>query len=92
VWQSHGEASSKGATPPNAKHGPMWPRDREEWGPSHAYLRRWLGADRIEALHTRNRSEADAKAFVAPLDSATGVYLIPYETVNSLLTPLTCRV
>jgi cyanophycinase len=54
---------------------PDWPRDRKEWGQYQAHLTRWLGADRIEVLHTRDRSEADSKAFVAPLDSATGVYL-----------------
>jgi cyanophycinase len=56
---------------------PDWPRDRKEWGQYHEYLRRWLGVDRVEVLHTRDRREADTKTFVAPLDSATGVYLIP---------------
>jgi len=56
---------------------PDWPRDRKEWGLYHEYLERWFGVDHVEVLHTRDRSVADTRAFVAPLDSATGVYLAP---------------
>ena len=55
---------------------PDWPRDRKEWTQYGAHLKRWLGVDHVQVLHTRDRSVADADAFVAPLKSATGVYLI----------------
>jgi cyanophycinase len=55
---------------------PDWPRDREEWRKYYAYLRKWLGVTRVEVIHTRDRNVANTKAFVAPLDSATGVFLI----------------
>jgi cyanophycinase len=56
---------------------PDWPRDRKEWGHYQAYLRRWLGTDSINFMHTRDRGEADTEAFIAPLRSATGAYLAP---------------
>jgi len=56
---------------------PDWPRDRKEWSQYREHLKRWLGVDRVEIVHTRDRSEADAESFVAPLGSATGVYLTP---------------
>lgn len=56
---------------------PDWPRDRKEWDQYDVYLKRWLGVDHIEVLHTRDRTEADSEAFVGPLRSATGVYLTP---------------
>jgi cyanophycinase len=56
---------------------PDWPRDRQEWTEYIEYLRRWLGVDDVAVLHTRDRTEADADKFVAPLRSATGVYLAP---------------
>jgi cyanophycinase len=54
---------------------PDWPRDRAEWKQYEEYLQRWFGIDRVHLLHTRDRREADSDAFVAPLTSATGVYL-----------------
>jgi cyanophycinase len=56
---------------------PDWPRERKEWAQYIEYLKRWLGVDHVEVLHTRDRTTADTRAFVAPLDSATGVYLAP---------------
>lgn|SRR5436190_1528218 len=56
---------------------PDWPRDRKEWSQYREYLKRWFGVDRVAILHTRDRNEADTKMFVAPIDSATGVYLTP---------------
>jgi cyanophycinase len=56
---------------------PDWPRDRKEWGQYHDYLKRWFGVDRVDVIHTRDRDEANTEAFVAPLRSATGVYLTP---------------
>ena len=54
---------------------PDWPRDRKEWGQYREYLKRWLGVDRVVIVHTRDRNEADAEAFGAPLQAATGVVL-----------------
>ncbi|HKY44185.1 MAG TPA: cyanophycinase [Pyrinomonadaceae bacterium] len=56
---------------------PDWPRDRNEWRQYHEYLKRWFGVDQLEIIHTRDRRTADTEAFVAPLNSATGVYLAP---------------
>lgn len=56
---------------------PDWPRDRLEWTQYHDYLKRWFGVERIEIIHTRDRRTADSEAFVAPINSATGVYLTP---------------
>src|SRR6185436_7293194 len=47
------------------------------WSQYHEYLKGWFGVARVEVLHTRDRAEANSRAFVAPLDSATGVYLTP---------------
>jgi cyanophycinase len=55
---------------------PDWPRDRPEWGQYQDYLKGWLGVDVIEVLHTRDRGVADSDGFLAPLQSATGVFLI----------------
>jgi cyanophycinase len=56
---------------------PDWPRDRKEWSQYEQYLKGWFGTDRVHVLHTRDRHEADTDGFVAPLESATGVYLAP---------------
>lgn len=56
---------------------PDWPRERNEWRQYHDYLKRWFGVERIEIIHTRDRRISDTEAFVAPLNSATGVYLTP---------------
>lgn len=56
---------------------PDWPRERTEWTLYIEYLKRWFGVDRIEVIHTRDRKVSDSEAFVAPLNSATGVYLAP---------------
>jgi cyanophycinase len=56
---------------------PDWPRDRTEWRQYHDYLKRWFGVDHVEIIHTRDRRIAETEAFVAPLNSATGVYLAP---------------
>jgi cyanophycinase len=55
---------------------PDWPRDREQWNQYEEYLRGWLGVGSIQILHTRDRDVANSETFVAPLKSATGVYLI----------------
>jgi cyanophycinase len=55
---------------------PDWPRDRQEWTRYEEYLKQWLGVDAIQVLHTRDRNTANSEAFVAPLKSATGVYLV----------------
>ena len=55
---------------------PDWPRDRKEWSQYEEYLKRWLSVDLVKVLHTRDRAVANSEAFVAPLKSATGVYLI----------------
>jgi len=56
---------------------PDWPRERIEWQQYFEYLKRWFGVDRLEVIHTRDRKVADTESFVAPLNSATGVYLAP---------------
>ncbi len=63
--------------PDNVILDPDWPRDRNEWRQYHDYLKRWFRVDQIEIIHTRDRSTSDTEAFVAPLNSATGVYLAP---------------
>ena len=55
---------------------PDWPRDRKEWNQYEEYLKGWLGVDLVQVLHTRDRDVANSDAFLAPLKSATGVYLI----------------
>jgi cyanophycinase len=55
---------------------PDWPRDRKEWRQYEEYLKGWLGVDAVQVLHTRERTVANADSFVAPLRSATGVYLV----------------
>lgn len=55
---------------------PDWPRDRPEWHLYHEHLKRSLGVDAVQILHTRDRAVADSDAFVTPLRAATGVYLI----------------
>jgi cyanophycinase len=62
--------------PQNVILNPDWPRDRHEWSDYQNYLEMWLGVDAVQVLHTRDRAVADSEAFVAPLRSATGVYLI----------------
>lgn len=54
---------------------PDWPRDRKEWSQYEEYLKDSLAVDAIRVLHTRDRNIANTEAFVAPLKSATGVYL-----------------
>ena len=61
--------------PENIIINPDWPRDRPEWSQYEAYLKGWLGIDRVTVLHTRDRSVADSPVFVAPLTTATGVLL-----------------
>jgi len=56
---------------------PDWPRDRNEWRLYHEYLKRWFGVDDVEIIHTRDRHIANTETFIAPLKSATGVYLAP---------------
>jgi cyanophycinase len=56
---------------------PDWPRNRNEWRKYEDYLKHWFGVDQIEIIHTRDRRIADTESFVAPLKSATGVYLTP---------------
>lgn len=63
--------------PDNVILDPDWPRDRNEWRQYHEYLKRWFGVDQVEIIHTRDRRTADTEAFIAPLNSATGVYLAP---------------
>lgn len=55
---------------------PDWPRDRREWNQYEEYLKAWLRVDGVQVLHTRDRVVADSASFVAPLKSATGVYLV----------------
>lgn len=55
---------------------PDWSRDRKEWSEYEEYLQAWLGVDAVQVLHTRDRDVASSDAFVAPLRSATGVYLV----------------
>jgi cyanophycinase len=54
---------------------PDWPRDRSEWSAYELYLKKWLGAPNVTILHTRDRGVADSKSFVAPIDSASAVFL-----------------
>ena len=63
--------------PDNVILDPDWPRERKEWQQYEEYLKRWFGVDKIEIIHTRDRRIADTEAFIAPLNSATGVYLAP---------------
>ena len=63
--------------PDNVILDPDWPRDRNEWRQYHDYLKRWFGVDQIEIIHTRDRRTANTEAFIAALNSATGVYLAP---------------
>src|SRR5262249_33064498 len=46
---------------------PDWPRDRVEWSQYKDYLKGWFGVDSLQFVHTRNRTEANTEAFVAPL-------------------------
>jgi cyanophycinase len=62
--------------PSNTILDPDWPRDRSEWGAYEQYLRTWLGIENVRVLHTRDRAVANSEAFVDPIKSATGVYLI----------------
>lgn len=62
--------------PQNTILNPDWPHDRTEWSQYREYLKGWLGVDSVHLLHTRDTAEANTPAFVAPLRSATGVYLI----------------
>jgi len=63
--------------PDNVILDPDWPRDRKEWQQYHEYLKRWFGVEHLEFIHTRDRHVADTEAFFAPLNTASGVYLIP---------------
>jgi len=56
---------------------PDWPRDSTQWSQYEEHLKSWFGVDSVHLIHTRDRSQADADAFVEPLRRATGVYLIP---------------
>lgn len=56
---------------------PDWPRDSTQWSRYESHLKGWFAIDSVQVIHTRDRNEADEAAFVAPLKSATGVYLIP---------------
>jgi len=55
---------------------PDWPRDRKEWSQYEEYLKAWFGVDALQVLHTRDRAVANSDSLVAPLKSATGVYLV----------------
>ena len=55
---------------------PDWPRDRKEWTDYQEHLKTWLRVDGVQVLHTRDWAIADSPSFVAPLKSATGVYLV----------------
>jgi cyanophycinase len=55
---------------------PDWPRNRKEWEAYEVYLKRWLDVEGVQVLHTRDRAVANSDAFLAPLKSATGVYLV----------------
>jgi len=63
--------------PENVILDPDWPRDRNEWQQYRDYLKSWFGVDHVEIIHTRDRHVADSEVFVAPLNTATGVYLAP---------------
>jgi cyanophycinase len=54
---------------------PDWARERPEWRAYETYLKQWLGVASVVILHTRDRNQADAAEFIAPLKTATGVYL-----------------
>jgi cyanophycinase len=56
---------------------PDWPRDRAEWRAYERDLCEKFGVERLTILHTRDRHVAASEAFVAPLHSATGVWLGP---------------
>jgi cyanophycinase len=56
---------------------PDWPSDSAQWQQYRDYLQRWFGVDRVEIIHTRDRNQANSEGFIAPLKSATGVYLTP---------------
>jgi cyanophycinase len=68
-------ASSLRFGPENTILNPDWPRDRTEWNAYYKDLAGWLGAEQITVLHTRDRAVADSDEFVAPLRTATGVFL-----------------
>jgi cyanophycinase len=59
----------------NVIFNPDWPRDRGEWKAYLDYLKAWFRTEDVHLLHTRDRREADAEAFVQPIRRATGVYL-----------------
>lgn len=54
---------------------PDWPRARAEWTQYEQYLKVWLDVPVVTILHTRDRQVADEAAFVAPIRSATAVFL-----------------
>lgn len=54
---------------------PDTPRDRPPWAEYQRYLQTWFGVDAITLLHTRDRKIASTVDFVAPLRTATGVFL-----------------
>jgi len=56
---------------------PDWSRDKNEWSQYQDYLKHWFGVDHIQIIHTRDSNVSDTEAFVAPINSATGVYLAP---------------
>jgi cyanophycinase len=68
-------ASSIRFGPQNIIINPDWARDSVQWLQYEAYLKGLFGVDRVTVIHTRDRSKADSPAFVAPLSSATGVFL-----------------
>lgn len=55
---------------------PDWPRERKEWGEYEEYLKKWFDVEAVHVLHTRDRVVANSDAFLAPLKSATGIYLV----------------
>ena len=62
---------------------PDWPRDRIEWRQYHQYLKRWFGVlYNVEIIHIEIAGRRTREAFVAPLNSATGVYLAPGNSVS----------
>ena len=61
--------------PQNTVLNPDWPKERAEWAKYEADQKKWFGVDNVTIIHTRDRTEADAEAFVKPLRSATGVFL-----------------
>jgi len=56
---------------------PDWPRDRQEWTAYSTHLKTWFRTDNVQVLHTRDRDHANGDEFIAPLRTATGVYLAP---------------